>query len=44
MIKAKDPIIVFMMKTKSNKDWIMIVHDQHGYKNGVVVSRVKVEV
>jgi len=44
MIKAKDPIIVFMMKTKSNKDWIMIVRDQNGYKNGVVVSRIKVEV
>ena len=38
VIKREDPKIVFLMETKSNEDWIVMVRDKCGFKHGIFVS------
>ena len=33
----KDPIIVFLMKTKSNKEWMGMVKDKCNMKHGLII-------
>lgn len=37
MIKREDLKIVFLIKTKSDEDWVLHVRDQCGFKNGIAV-------
>ena len=38
VVKREDPNIVFLMETKSNEDWIVMVHDKCRFKHGFFVS------
>ena len=33
----KDPIIVFLMETKSNKEWMGMVKDKCNMKHGLII-------
>ena len=33
----KDPIIVFLMETKSNKEWMCMVKDKCNMKHGLII-------
>lgn len=37
MVQKEEPTIVFLMETKSNMDWMVMVHDKCGFKNGLMV-------
>ena len=37
VIRINDPSLVFLMETKSNEDWVKIVHNQCGFKDNFVV-------
>lgn len=36
----KDPNIVFLMETKSDRDWLEKVRDRCGFKQGLIVPSV----
>lgn len=37
VIKKKDPKIVFLVETKSNEDWMVMVQEKCEFKHGVFV-------
>ena len=37
VIRVEDPNIVFLMETKSNRDWMVKIHDGCGFKYGLIV-------
>ena len=37
VIRLEDPNLVFLMETKSDKEWVKIVRDQCGFKDSYVV-------
>ena len=40
VIMIKDPNIVFLMETKSDRDWLQKVRDRCGFKQGLIVPSV----
>ena len=38
VVKNEEPKIVFLMETKSNKDWMIMVRDECEFKHGVFVD------
>ena len=40
VIMIKDPNIVFLMETKSDRDWLEKVRDRCGFKQGLIVPSV----
>jgi len=40
VIRIEDSIIVFLIETKSNEDWMKMVRDQCGFKQNFVVPNI----
>ena len=38
VVKREVPKIIFLMETKSNEDWMVMVRDKCGFKHGIFVS------
>ena len=38
VVRREDPNIVFLMETKSNEDWMVMVRDKCGFKHGLFVA------
>ena len=40
VVKKEEPKIVFLMKTKSNKEWMVMVKDKCNFKHGLYVDNI----
>ena len=40
VVRKEEPKIVFLMDTKSNRDWMVIVKDKCNFKNGLYVDSI----
>ena len=40
VVKKEEPKIVFLMKTKSNREWMVMVKDKCNFKHGLYVDNI----